>query len=293
MVLMALLAAGSAAGGQASGGAITIDAPDVHAIGERAVAAQHRNDAALETYEWQEHEVQMTGGPSPRVQEDKTYRVVPTGTGTLRLLLRERGIPISPQLYRQELETWARTLEQALIPNNPDLEGALAKAAEKRKRRNDIVDATRDAFVGTWLGREAQDGYICDKLRLDPNPNYQPQSVTTEFLLHARVTLWVDKKSGQVVRGEADIIRDISFGGGVLGKVYKGGHILLKQHPVTAEIWEPSLYQYDLSGRKFVFGFETHNRIQVTNYKDLGGVNQALERARTNIALSGTFRGEP
>jgi hypothetical protein len=105
--------------------------------------------------------------------------------------------------------------------------------------------------------------------------------------------LWIDQKSGQVVQGDADIIRDIGFGGGFLGKVYRGGHFVLKQRPVTPDIWLASYYQYDFSGRKLMFGFEDHKKVEISRYRDLGTVSQALEVARNDIAKSGAFAGDP
>jgi hypothetical protein len=286
-VLVAALALAGGVPGQ------TDTPPDARAIGDRAIVAQHRDDAALETYERVEREVQMSEDSPPSVAQDRTYRVVPTGTGTLRLLLRDKGMPVAADIYRQELQTWIRTLEAAMNPNSDDVRGAFDRAEEKRRTRTAIVEATREAYIATWLGREMQDGYSCDKLRLDPNPNFRPRTTASEFLAHARAMLWVDEKSGHVVRGEAEILRDISFGGGVLGKVYKGGHLLLKQQPVAPDVWLPVLYQYDLSGRKFVFAFQLHNRAEIDHYRNLGPVSQALAVARNDLARSASFRGEP
>jgi hypothetical protein len=266
---------------------------ELRAIGDRTIANQHRDDDALENYERIEHEIQTTGGPQPHIVDDKTYRTVPTGTGTLHLQLRENGGPVSASVYRQQLETWAKTLEMAVNPGDPRIQGALAKAATRRSERTQVVDATQQAYITTWLGREMQDGYACDKLQLDPNPNFQPHDAAPEILTHARLTLWIDQKSGQVVRGDADIIRDISFGGGFLGKVYRGGHFVLKQRPVTPNIWLASYYQYDFSGRKLMFGFEDHKKVEISRYRDLGAVSQALAVARNDIARAGTFTGDP
>jgi len=266
---------------------------DVRAIGHRAIANQHRDDDALERYERVERQMQVTGGVQPRVTDDKAYRIVPTGTGTLRLLVRANGAPVSASTYRGELETWEKTLEMAIDPHNPEIQDALAKAAARRTERNEIVDATLRGYVSTWIGREMQDGFQCDKLQLDPDPSFQPHDAATEILGHARVTLWIDQESGQVVRGDADIIRDISFGGGFLGKVYRGGHFVLKQHPVAPDIWLASYYQYDFSGRKLVFGFEDHKKVEISRYRDLGTVSQALGVARGDIANAATFAGSP
>ena len=262
-------------------------------IGDRAIANQHRDDDALENYERIEREMQVTGGPQPRIIDDKTYRTVPTGTGTLHLQLHENGVPVSAAVYGQELETWAKTLELAVNPGNPEIQGAQAKAASRRRERTKMVETTRQAYITTWLGREMQDGYSCDKLQLDPNPNFHPRNTATDILTHARLMLWIDQKSGQVVRGDADIIRDISFGGGFLGKVYRGGHFVLKQRPVTPDIWLVSYYQYDFSGRKLMFGFEDHKKVEISRYRDLGTVSQALAVARDDIAKAGAFAGDP
>ena len=88
-------------------------------------------------------------------------------------------------------------------------------------------------------------------------------------------------------------IRDIGFGGGFLGKLYRGGHLMMKQRPMTAEIWLPSYYQFDFAGRKLMFGFEEHEKIDVSRYRDLGSVTQALAVARNDMANAGTFAGDP
>jgi hypothetical protein len=266
---------------------------DVRAIGGRAVANQHRDDDALERYERIERQMQVTGGAQPRITDEKTYRIVPTGTGTLRLQLRANSVTVSVPTYRGELETWEKTLEMALDPHNPEIQDALARAVARRTERNEIVDATLQGYISKWIGREMQDGYLCDKLQLDPDPHFRPHDASTEILGHARVTLWIDQRSGQVVRGDAEIIHDISFGGGFLGKVYRGGYFVLKQHPVTPDIWLASYYQYDFSGRKLMFGFEDHKKVEISRYRDLGTVSQALAVARSDIANVATFAGSP
>lgn len=268
-------------------------ANDPHAIGERAIANQHRDDDALDTYEWIQRDIQTTGGAQPKILDDKTSRVVPTGTGTLHLLLRDGSTPVSAESYRQALETWARTLETAVNPNDPRIQGALAKERESKHERSEMVGIARQAYITKWMGAETQDGFLCDKLQLEPNPSFQPHDTATEILAHARVTLWIDQMSGQIVRGDADIIRDVSFGGGFLGKVYRGSHFMLKQHSVTPDVWLLSDYQYDLTGRKLMFGFEYHKKEQFTRYRNLGTVRQALAVARADIARSGSFTGEP
>src|ERR1700675_3628604 len=65
----------------------------------KVVANQHHEDEAGEQYEHIERHVDRTAGNNPRVLEDKTYRVVPTGLGTMKLLLKDGEKPADPAHY--------------------------------------------------------------------------------------------------------------------------------------------------------------------------------------------------
>jgi len=266
---------------------------EIRALADRAIANQHSDDAALETYEVIERRMVRSRGKSQTFLEDKTYRVVPTGTGTLKLQLKDHVRPVTAEAYRQELQAWEEGLAAALRTDDPGTKVQLAKQQKKRKDRADLVDAARQAFHATWGGRETRDGRALDKLLLEPNPQFQPRSNSAEMLTHARATIWIDEQSGHLARAEADIIRDISFGAGILGKVYRGGHLSLEQTEVAPGVWLPTRYQYDFAGRKFLFGFEVHNLIEDTHYRRLGSTSQALEVARHDLANAGEFSGDP
>ena len=70
--------------------------------------------------------------------------------------------------------------------------------------------------------------------------------------MHAPV-IWVDESAVQIARIEADVTSDIAFGGGIIGKVYRGGHFVVEQAEVAPGIWLPTLYIYNVGGRKFLF----------------------------------------
>ena len=266
---------------------------EIRALADGAIANQHSDDAALEAYELLERHIVRTGGKNPSVIEDKTYRVVPTGTGTLKLLLKDHDRPVDVGTYHDELRAWEQALVAALRADDPGQRTLLAKLEKKQKERTDVVDAARQAFHATWLGREVRDARVLDKLALEPNLQFQPRSTSAEILTHARATIWIDAQSGHLARAEADIIRDISFGGGILGKVYRGGHFFLQQMEVTPGVWLPTRYQDDFSGRKFLFTFEVHHVIEKSHYRRLGTTSQALEVARHDLANVTNFNGDP
>ena len=259
----------------------------------RIMESQHRDDAALDSFERVEHQVTRAGKPSSLVTDDRTFRVVPTGSGTLRLLTNQNGVPVPPAFYQRQLRQWEGVLEVAVHSDDPREIAVLAKQQKRRKEQARFVDAVPHAYQITWRGRETRDGRVVEKLQLEPNPNYAPRGDMTDWLTHARATVWIDPQAAQVVCIDATIIRDISVGGGVLGKIYHGGRFHMVQAPVAPDVWEPTLYQYDISGRKFLFSFAIHEVTSSSHYLLFGTPDQALAEARDDLAHCCTTVKDP
>jgi hypothetical protein len=259
-------------------------AEEIDARAKKLVVSQHHNDAALEEYERIEHQVSRTGGDYPRVLEDRTFRIVPTGSGTLKILLKTDGRAIDPAEYRKQLQSWVDVLSLMLKPDDPRTKTAYAKWQKKQQDRSELVDASRQAFLVTWTGREERNGRDCDVLDLQANPSFRPHTVFQEAMTHVVAKIWVDRESNQMVRAEAHLLRDVSFGGGILGKLYRGGVFSLEQAEVAPGLWLPSRYQYDFTARKFLFTFEEHQYIEVSQYHRDGPPKQALAIAQSELA---------
>lgn len=248
----------------------------------RVVENQHRNDRALEEFERVEHVVSRKGGDNSPVLFDRTDRVMPSGTGIMRLRMAQEGSPVSQDLYRRELQIALDALELAIHPNDREKQ-AFAKFEKRRRDRADLVDAAAKAFRITWAGREMRGSRTLAKVLLDPDPNYKPTSRLTGLFEHVHVVLWVDESQAQLVRLEADISSDITFGGGIIGKVYHGGHFVMEQSEVAPGVWLPTLYTYDVDGRKFLLSFGLHERTEVTRYRHVGPPAQSIEIIRNEL----------
>jgi hypothetical protein len=266
---------------------------ELNARADALIQNQHRDDEALEFYERVEREIVKSGGPNPRVLSDKTFRVVPTGTGTFRILVKNGDSPVDPQEYHRQLLAWRDVLELALNPDDPRTRTADQKFQKKRHDRADLVDAARKAFAPSWGGQENMNGHLCDVYELAPSPDFHPRSMFQEALVRVTAKAWVDHQTNQLVRGEAHITRDISFGGGILGKLYRGGVFWLEQSEVSPGIWLPSRYQYDFTGRKFLFVFEEHQYIEMSHYRRIGPPKDALQVVQAELASGKTFSADP
>jgi len=254
---------------------------------------QHRNDEALDQYERIERYVDRSGGSNPHTIEDHTYRVVPDGGGTIKLLLKDGNQPADPTEYRQQLQLLESVLETMAKPDDSRAKAAREKYEKRKRERAQFVDAASEAYVANWVGRENYNGHACDVIELDPNPNFHPHSMFQAALAHVSAKVWVDHQEDQIVRGEAHVLNDFSFGGGILGKLYRGGIVSMEQAEVAPGIWLPTRYQYDFAGRKFLFPFEQHQTIDAGHYRRIGPPQEALAIVRNELATGKPFSGDP
>jgi hypothetical protein len=237
----------------------------------------------MDEYERIEHHA-MVSGSDRHVVDDKTFRVVPTGTGTLRLLVKENGKPVDAEIYQKQLRDWEQVLEIAVNPKDSRQQAAYGKWQKKMKERRDAVEAARQAFHTTWAGRETRNGRSVAVLALEPNPSYVAQTMLENVLTHTRMKIWVDEASGNIVHADAEIIRDVPFGGGLLGKLYRGARFSIDTAEIAHGFWAPTRVQYDYTGRKFLFVFEAHEVTETTRYRRDGPPAQALALVRDELA---------
>ncbi len=257
----------------------------IHSLIMRAIENQHQDDRALEEFERIEHVITRKE-ENAEIVTDLTERIVPSATGNIKLKMSENGVPVSPELYRTELEIAVNALELAMHPNDRYKED-LAKFERRRRDHAELVDTATKAFRVTWVGRETRSDSAGPrtlmKFLLEPDPSYKPINRFAASFQHVRATLWVDEAQAQFARLEGDIATDIPFAGGVAGKVYHGGHVVMVQEEVAPGIWLPTLYNYEVDGRKFVFAFGVHERTEITRYRRVGPPPQAVEIMRNEL----------
>jgi hypothetical protein len=251
----------------------------------RAIDNQHRDDEVLEEYDRVEH-TQTRKTSESSIVDDQRWRIVPIGTGSFHIAMTPDDKPADPALYRQQLAMIQNSLQLAIQPDARERQD-LAKYQKRQQERAEMVSDIGKAFQFTWLGREMRNGQLLAKVRLDPDPSFVPPSRIAEILPHVRATLWFDESSEQVVHIEAQITSDVYFGGGVLGKLYHGGQFWLDQAQIAPGVWEPVAYEYDFEGRKFLFGFEVHEKTDVSQYRHLGPLQQKLTFIRNELNTAG------
>jgi hypothetical protein len=266
---------------------------EIHARTKTLLANQHADDEALELYDRFERHTLRTGGTNPRTIDVKTYRIVPTGMGNEKILLNAEGKPTDAATYTRQLHTLEEVLETMANPDDPRAKAAYAKFQKRMRERAQFVDAASEAYTIQWAGRENRNGRDCDVFQLDPSPAFQPRSMFQEAFAHTKAKLWVDRTAQEIVHAEAYVTSDVSFGGGILGKLYRGAVVSLDQNEIAPGIWLPIRYQYDYAGRKFLFTFDQHEVIEVSHYRRIGPPKEALQMVQNELSSGKTYSEDP
>ncbi len=248
---------------------------------KRIIANQKKGEAALDLYERIERVETRKNPNDPTPSAVKISRVIPSGTGMVRIALGPDGKPKDSAAYRADLESLARALA-LLVSDNRSQREALEKYAKKKKDRNDLIDATHNAFLFTLIAAEQRGERALSKYKMDPNPAFKPTTRFTSIFPKVRGLVWIDEASGEVARIEGDVIEDISIGL-FLGKIYKGSHFMQERYEFVLGLWLTSFSQYDFDGRKLFSGFSVHERTFYSNYRYIGPPKEALSAIRQEL----------
>lgn len=276
-VLPLLLAAPAAAQSLTPDSATTIG-PAKPELFDSIITNQKRDEDALDIYERIE-KLETRKNPNSPVSV-KISRVLPNGTGMEKIPVGPDGQPADPVAYRAELESLEKAL--ALIVEGHSQREGVEKYAKRRKERNDLIDATRNAFLFTFAGHETRSDRVLSRYQMAPNPAFKPTSRLSAIFPKVHGYVWVDENSCELARIEGDVTEDISIGL-FLGKIYKGSHFMQERYEVSPGLWLPSFSQYDFDGRRLFSSFSIHERTFYSHYRYFGPPKEALEAIRSEL----------
>jgi hypothetical protein len=105
------------------------------------------------------------------------------------------------------------------------------------------------AFTYEYDGVGQGSAGAVEKFRFQPNPAFRPPDMETQALTAMSGELWIDAAEERVTRLEGHLQQDTDYGWGILGKLDKGGWIVLEQADVGAGQWRIARFQIKMELR--------------------------------------------
>jgi len=254
-----------------------LTAQQIQTLVNRAIENQRRNDLMLDEYARTEHSVfHGTGKDSNR---DVVCRVIPAGEGVIHVELERDGKMRDAGYLEQQWHGAVQALVAEAHGRDPHVANFF-ETARRRHERADMVSAIGKAFIFRWAGRVSMHGRSVVKLDFTPDPTYRSSARFAIVYAHSRGTAWVDESSAQLLRAQAELTDDVTWGGGIIAKLYRGGQFTFEQREVAPGLWMASHYSYDFDGRKFLFSLGIHEQMEYSEYLRVGPPEEALSVIR-------------
>ena len=98
-----------------------------------------------------------------------------------------------------------------------------------------VLRALPNAFLYQYAGSGQGPAGKVEKFTFRPNPDFSPPDLETQVLTEMAGEIWIDAAHERVVRLEGHLQQDVDFGWGILGRLNKGGWIVIEQADVGGQ----------------------------------------------------------
>lgn len=177
-----------------------------------------------------------------------TKEIVETKDGEISRVIEQGGQPLSGDANQTEIDRLNNLLA------HPEVQERKHRKEQADNNRDDeMVRMLPDAFLYHYEGTaEGPSGEVY-RLSLKPNASFNPPDRQGEVYAGMAGELWIDQKQERMVKLDVHLIADVNFGWGILGKLYKGGSILVEQKDVGNDHWEQYHFKLNLQGKALLF----------------------------------------
>lgn len=189
--------------------------------------------------------------------------IIETDRGEVGRLIKINDQPLTAEQRAKEEERLDH-----LLKSPAEQEKKLKEQKQDEKHAEIMVQALADAFIYQYDGTESGKEGTLIRLKFEPKPNFSPPSRETEVYRGMAGSMWVDATQLRLAKIDGTLVNDVGFGwGGILGKLYKGGHFVVEQSRIAGDRWEATNLVLDLRGRAFVKSLVYKEKQSTSNFR--------------------------
>jgi hypothetical protein len=147
--------------------------------------------------------------------------------GMVARVIAKNGRALTPEEDAAE-----RDRLQHLLDNPSDFYSHHKHDQADKNRAASLVKLLPQAMLFTYADDQTpapNDSHPQVVIDYKPNPAFKPPNIEAEALQGLTGRIWIDRNSAHMVRMHADITNDVSFGWGLLARIYHGGSLQLDQ----------------------------------------------------------------
>jgi hypothetical protein len=194
-----------------------------------------------------------------------TQEIIETRQGDVALTVASRGRPLGPAARQQQIDRLKN------LAANPALQRHRLRSEQAYQTRVDkILRMLPNAFIYHYVGIGPCDVTAlpvipipgvptpppspgatvqCYHLTFTPNPRWSPPDFESRVLTGMAGDVWMDTSSDLLHRLTAHLVSDVDFGWGIVGRLDKGGTVLLEQDQISGNQWELTHLRLNFTGK--------------------------------------------
>jgi hypothetical protein len=231
---------------------------NAQAIIASSVQANAADWKAAPEYDFTERDLQPDGG-------SKTFEVMMIDGSPYERSVAVNQKPLPADQQEQEQKKLDATIAERRGESQQQRADRIAKYQKDRQRDHALMEQLTKAFDFTLIGERKLNGYDVYVLRAKPRAGYEPPSTETRVLTGMEGQLWIDKKTSQWVKIEAEVIHPVSIAG-FLARVEPGTRFELEKMPVDNGIWLTKHFSMRAHAR--ILSMFRHNSSEDESYSD-------------------------
>jgi hypothetical protein len=150
---------------------------------------------------------------------------------------------------RQLPETEQRELIQKYLHDSRAQRKQIEEGNHDNKQIDDLLKLLPEAFIWTQTGATA----TTTSLHFDPAPGFHPPTREARVFSSMTGDLVVDNQQHRICKVKGHLMHDVTFGGGLLGRLKERSSFALEQQQVGPSVWELTAIHVHLEGNALLF----------------------------------------
>ena len=217
----------------------------------------HTDDYLLDQYTFLEKQTEKQLESDGRVKNVSTslYEVYPSpepGRTYRKLVERDGRRLTAEELAKEDEKQEAKEAKKAARLYSDDPAKRASAESERKLRETRTIEEIFRIFEFRIAGREEIHGRNAIVVTFQPRETAEASSRAARILKKFSGRAWVDEADRQLVKVEAELMDDLSFGFGILAKLRKGAHAVMLRRKINDEIWLPAEARFVGHGRVFL-----------------------------------------
>jgi hypothetical protein len=142
-----------------------------------------------------------------------------------------------------------QTLIQKFVHDPHAQKKQMAENAHDYQQVDDLLRLLPAGFVWTVVKTTPDE----TTLHFVPNPSFKPPTREARVFAAATGDLIADNHQHRIRSVHGTLVHDVTFGGGLLGRLKQGGSFAIEQQQVAPSLWQLTLIHIHLDGNALLF----------------------------------------